>query len=782
MIDNNIEINNIDSIEEIDSKNINDFIANKENEIKNVLLSKIDSLQSELEEYKKNNSELLSTLSNLQLSNNNNLKIIKERDSDLKSYEDKFNNLSNNIREKDIEISNLKNKIEYMEIKIKQEKEEKMKNEEYNKYKINKQKHLHKEVIDSMNIVNGELNSDIYKLKKNIVQINDKNKKDLELFNTEKNKYEMKILELQRKINYLKNDIKDKNEIIEDIKLNSNKTTNENINIIREKIKLEQKVKTIQKNSQDYEINLNLINQKNKFLQNEINEIKKENNLLNNKIENYINQIDELKEENFKNKENSTKKEYEKEAKDLEIKLLNNRIKELNNNLDNLMKEKLENDNKYNLLNKEKDNKINDILNDNINLKKDIDSLNNKINELISLNKNLIQNNLIKSSNSLNKNNINKNLLNNNKNNNILLSLQDSKLLRSNSKNFKRGFEDSVQDAFDFLKNNDIITENNNIDNIDLNKNKNNYELENKIKEMKLEMDRIKEEYAANENNYTEEINEYKQKEEQFNKVKDEYIGIVNGLQEKISKLSDVYEEQKNKIIKENKEKIEKYKKENKKIKEEKNSLIKLCSELKIEINRLENNLSMAQKIIEGPNSLDVDNKINFNENHFFKYNNYIMDNNNNENKNKEYIENGNGAYIQNNTKNNENIDLDNRYIDPELIKQKARNDVDLLLIERGINENKDKKKNENGNKNLSNNKNINNKNKIIKKNNKNNNIKTKKKNIKENNFNNIDYLIDKYDLDDNEDIKNKQLNDFLLIKKIDPIETASTKLKLYKK
>ena len=232
MIDNNIEINNIDSIEEIDSKNINDFIANKENEIKNVLLSKIDSLQSELEEYKKNNSELLSTLSNLQLSNNNNLKIIKERDSDLKSYEYKFNNLSNNIREKDIEISNLKNKIEYMEIKIKQEKEEKMKNEEYNKYKINKQKHLHKEVIDSMNIVNGELNSDIYKLKKNIVQINDKNKKDLELFNTEKNKYEMKILELQRKINYLKNDIKDKNEIIEDIKLNSNKTTNENINIL----------------------------------------------------------------------------------------------------------------------------------------------------------------------------------------------------------------------------------------------------------------------------------------------------------------------------------------------------------------------------------------------------------------------------------------------------------------------------------------------------------------------------------------------------------------------
>ena len=738
MIDKHIEIND-NNIGEIDSNQLNNYIIDKENEIKNVLISKISTLEQKLEEYKKNNSEILTSLSNLKISNENNLRIIRERDNDLRSYEYKFNNLSNDIKEKEIEIINLKNKIEFMEIKLKQEKEEKSKNDEYSKYKINKQRKLYEEEIDSMKIVNGELNNDVNKLKKKIEEIKEKNKNDIELLNGEKNRYEIKVYELQKTINYLKNSIKDKNSIIEDIKLDTNKTNNENINIIREKIKLEQKIKIIESNNQKCEINLSLMNQRNKFLQSELNETKKENLILNNKIENYINQIDELKEENFKKRENLTKNEYDKEAKEFEIKLLNNRINELNCNIDKLMKDKLENDNKYILLIKEKDNKISDTLNENINLKKDIDSLNNKINELITINKNLMQNNLIKSNSSLknlnNNMNNNKNILNNNnKFNNLLLSLQDSKMIRSNSKNIKRGFEDSVQDAFDFLKNNEIVVNDNmNIDNINLNKNKNNYELENKIQEMKLEIDRMKEEYAANENNYLEEINEYKQKEEQFNKVKEEYTGIVNGLQEKINNLSDIYEEQKNKINKENQEKIEKYKKDYKKIKEEKNNLIKLCSELKIQINRLENNLSMAQKIMEGPQSLDKDIDINFKENPFFKYNNYIIDNNN-QNINKDYVE--NGAYIQNNDNGNKEmeIDINNKYIDPELIRQKARNDVDLLLIEKGISENKDNSKNKNNkyNKKENGNKIINNNNKKDINNNYSNNInKSKNKNIK---------------------------------------------------
>ena len=146
---NNNEIN-FNNIVEIDSKGFNNYIENKENEIKNILLEKLETLQTELDNYKKNNSELLSSLENLKFSNDNNLKLIREKDVDLKSYEYKFNNLSNNLREKDIEISNLNNKIQLMENILKHEKEEKTKNEEYNKYKINKQKMQHKEELNNM--------------------------------------------------------------------------------------------------------------------------------------------------------------------------------------------------------------------------------------------------------------------------------------------------------------------------------------------------------------------------------------------------------------------------------------------------------------------------------------------------------------------------------------------------------------------------------------------------------------------------------------------------------
>jgi chromosome segregation ATPase len=196
MIDENIEINDINNIGEIDSNQLNNYIVDKENEIKNILISKISTLEQKLEEYKKNNSEILTSLSNLKISNENNLRIIQERDNDLRSYEYKFNNLSNDIKEKDIEIINLKNKIEFMEIKLKQEKEEKSKDDEYSKYKINKQKKLYEEEIDSMKIVNGELNNDINKLKKKIEEIKEKNKNDIELFNGEKNRYEIKVYEL----------------------------------------------------------------------------------------------------------------------------------------------------------------------------------------------------------------------------------------------------------------------------------------------------------------------------------------------------------------------------------------------------------------------------------------------------------------------------------------------------------------------------------------------------------------------------------------------------------
>ena len=204
-------------------------------------------------------------------------------------------------------------------------------------------------------------------------------------------------------------------------------------------------------------------------------------------------------------------------------------------------------------------------------------------------------------------------------------------------------------------------------------------------------------------------------------------------------------------------------------------------------------------------------NKINFNENNFFKYNNFIMENDIKENKGKEAAQ--NGAYVRDNNDNRNNIDVNNedkrdnnideKYDELELIKQKARNDVDLLLKEKGILENNDKNvvikgnkiyKKDNGKFNIqkignSKNKKNNNKNVVI--NNKNNINKKNKINKNNNEYDNIEYLVEKYDLDDNDqfnldidyDENNyKQLNDFLSINKVDPIEAASPQMKLINK
>ena len=145
-------------------------------------------------------------------------------------------------------------------------------------------------------------------------------------------------------------------------------------------------------------------------------------------------------------------------------------------------------------------------------------------------------------------------------------------------------------------------------------------------------------------------------------------------MQEKYTHLSEEYEEQKNKIREENKKKLDKYVKEIRKIKEEKNNLIKLCTQLKIEINRLENNLSMAQQVIEGEKRFNV----------------------NNINK----IENGSN-YV-NNIKNVDDM-INEKYVAPEIIKQKAQNDAEILIKEREKNiykkNNDDKSPKFNGNK-----------------------------------------------------------------------------------
>ena len=182
------------------------------------------------------------------------------------------------------------------------------------------------------------------------------------------------------------------------------------------------------------------------------------------------------------------------------------------------------------------------------------------------------------------------------------VSLKDSKTIKpKNLNNFKRPIDDSVQDAVNFFNNEANI----NLDNFENNDyaNINNIELNNKIKELNLEIQRIKEEYRLNEKNYIQEINILKQQ----NANKNEYDQIIQELEDKYTNLEKEYETKKKKIISDNKDIINKLKKENQKLKKEKENLIKLCSKLKIEVNRLENNLSIAQNVIEEATNMNYD-------------------------------------------------------------------------------------------------------------------------------------------------------------------------------
>ena len=88
-------------------------------------------------------------------------------------------------------------------------------------------------------------------------------------------------------------------------------------------------------------------------------------------------------------------------------------------------------------------------------------------------------------------------------------------------------------------------------------------------------------------------------------------ITKANSIKEE--ELDKLYMEEKNKIKNELNEKINKLKKDNKKIKEERDRLIKLCGELKIEVNRLENNLSLTQNAMENSNmEYPIDEDFNF--------------------------------------------------------------------------------------------------------------------------------------------------------------------------
>ena len=563
---------NPQKVSSMNMSDIKNFISDKESEIKTILLQKINYLENELTNNIQKNQSLSSSLDKLKEAYKTNLKVIEERDNDLKAYEDKFDSISNVINQKENSIIKLTKEKEELILKLKYEKDQRTKNEDYQKFVINKQNEKSKNDIKELNEINEKNKNEIENLKNTI---NDKNNEILNL---------NKILENEKKNfedlqNSLKNEIektniisKEKIEKISELNMQINKLNQEILNINNEKMNSEKKIKEVINNEQE-KINLvNLSNQKIKYMEMEIEHAKNEINKLNSKINEYITQNDKLKDEIFIQKENTTKKNFEVEKNLLEIKLLNNKILDLNSTIDKLLSEKASLNENNEILNKTNLDKINTLTNENIQLKNDIDKLNNKIKEL----------------------------------DNINLSLKDSKSTKpvQNNNNIKRVIDDSVQDAVNFFNNIGDNFENNHNE---IYNNNLLFEKDAKIRELNYEIERIKNEFNSNENNYLKEIKMLKEQITKSQINKNEYTDLINGLQEKYNNLEKVYEEQKQKIINENKDIIAKLKKENKKLKNDKENLIKLCSDLKIEVNRLENNLSIAQNYIDEANNLNMD-------------------------------------------------------------------------------------------------------------------------------------------------------------------------------
>ena len=116
-----ININNNNNISPVNMNmsEIKSFISSKEGEIKSILLQKISLLENELSTSNQKNKNLKISLDKLKEAYKINLKVIEERDNDLKSYEDKFDSISSIINNKDNEIKKLKEENEAIINKLK---------------------------------------------------------------------------------------------------------------------------------------------------------------------------------------------------------------------------------------------------------------------------------------------------------------------------------------------------------------------------------------------------------------------------------------------------------------------------------------------------------------------------------------------------------------------------------------------------------------------------------------------------------------------------------------
>ena len=169
---------NPQKVSSMNMSDIKNFISDKESEIKTILLQKINYLENELTNNIQKNQSLSSSLDKLKEAYKTNLKVIEERDNDLKAFEDKFDSISNVINQKENSIIKLTKEKEELILKLKYEKDQRIKNEDYQKFVINKQNEKSKNDIKELNEINEKNKNEIENLKNTI---NDKNNEILNL-------------------------------------------------------------------------------------------------------------------------------------------------------------------------------------------------------------------------------------------------------------------------------------------------------------------------------------------------------------------------------------------------------------------------------------------------------------------------------------------------------------------------------------------------------------------------------------------------------------------------
>ena len=158
-------------------------------------------------------------------------------------------------------------------------------------------------------------------------------------------------------------------------------------------------------------------------------------------------------------------------------------------------------------------------------------------------------------------------------------------MLQSKEKN-NNNFDDSEM-AIDFFKNN------NNIEISPSNLIKEN-ELKTENEKLNIEIQRINELNKKNEEMYLNQINQLETENENIKNNYNQLQELVQNIKENYENFEKTSNQQREESIKNYNIMEIKYKNEIKRLKNENKKLIKLSSDLKIQVNRLENNLSLC--------------------------------------------------------------------------------------------------------------------------------------------------------------------------------------------